>query len=224
MIPGGLMGVSMGHDCLPSKPYRYVRAHGTKKQRETPRVHGRVRTRSLSAQSRDLIHNTSRRPLDHGGYKKLSTLNHLRLVLNAKTCLTTTTTITRCLTTNTTTITTTTTSPGPPPATTTMDARRFELRWRHHQSTVVAAVASLYRDAALVDVTLACEDQRTYQAHKLVLSACSHYFQPPLNNDKGLTFQLCDCSSNCGRSNAEPLGMLAHGRQGTVLNGISPAI
>ncbi|KAF2356958.1 Dolichyl-diphosphooligosaccharide--protein glycosyltransferase subunit Swp1 [Trinorchestia longiramus] len=65
MIPGGLMGVSMGHDCLPSKPYRYVRAHSTKKQRETSRVHGRVRTRSLSARSRDLIPNTSRRPLDH---------------------------------------------------------------------------------------------------------------------------------------------------------------
>ena len=58
-----------------------------------------------------------------------------------------------------------------------MDDRRFELRWRHHQSTVVAAVGSLFRDAALVDVTLACEDQRTYQAHKLVLSACSNYFQ-----------------------------------------------
>ena len=58
-----------------------------------------------------------------------------------------------------------------------MDEHRFELRWRHHQSTVVAAVEALYRDATLVDVTLACEDQRTYQAHKLVLSACSHYFQ-----------------------------------------------
>ena len=58
-----------------------------------------------------------------------------------------------------------------------MDVRRYELRWRHHQSTVVAEVGSLYRDAALVDVTLACEDQRTYQAHKLVLSACSQYFQ-----------------------------------------------
>ncbi|KAF2350507.1 SET domain [Trinorchestia longiramus] len=56
----------MGHDCLPSKPYRYVRAHCTKKQRETSRVHGRVRTHSLSARSRDLIPNTSRRPLDHG--------------------------------------------------------------------------------------------------------------------------------------------------------------
>ncbi|KAK7086562.1 hypothetical protein SK128_028011 [Halocaridina rubra] len=58
-----------------------------------------------------------------------------------------------------------------------MDVRRYELRWNHHQSTVVAEVGSLYRDAALVDVTLACEDQRTYQAHKLVLSACSQYFQ-----------------------------------------------
>lgn len=58
-----------------------------------------------------------------------------------------------------------------------MDEKRYALRWRHHQSTVVAEVGSLYRDAALVDVTLACEDQRTYQAHKLVLSACSQYFQ-----------------------------------------------
>ncbi|KAF2347819.1 hypothetical protein FHG87_021426 [Trinorchestia longiramus] len=69
MIPGGLMGVSMGHDCLPSKPYRYVRAHGTNKQRETSADHGRVRTRSVSARSRDLIHNTSRTPLHHSGYR-----------------------------------------------------------------------------------------------------------------------------------------------------------
>lgn len=68
-----------------------------------------------------------------------------------------------------------------------MDVRRYELRWTHHQSTVVAEVGSLYRDAALVDVTLACEDQRTYQAHKLVLSACSQYFQVRASSHSGLT-------------------------------------
>ncbi|KAF2354398.1 hypothetical protein FHG87_014846 [Trinorchestia longiramus] len=48
--------------------------------------------------------------------------------------------------------------------------------------------------------------------------------QRPLNNGKGLASQLCDCSSNCGRSNPEPPGVLAHGRQGNALNGISRTV
>ena len=84
-----------------------------------------------------------------------------------------------------------------------MDVRRYELRWTHHQSTVVAEVGSLYRDAALVDVTLACEDQRTYQAHKLVLSACSQYFQV---NSLSYVCSLCDFwTRNCSSAHIKYL-------------------
>ncbi|KAF2364531.1 Cation/H+ exchanger [Trinorchestia longiramus] len=46
--------------------------------------------------------------------------------------------------------------------------------------------------------------------------------QRPLNNDEELASQFCDCLSNCGRSNPEPPFALAHGRQGTALNSITP--
>ncbi|KAF2345775.1 hypothetical protein FHG87_023469 [Trinorchestia longiramus] len=48
--------------------------------------------------------------------------------------------------------------------------------------------------------------------------------QQPLNNDKRLVFQLCDCSSNCGRSNPESPGVLAHGHQETAFYDISEAV
>ncbi|KAF2360133.1 hypothetical protein FHG87_009109 [Trinorchestia longiramus] len=42
--------------------------------------------------------------------------------------------------------------------------------------------------------------------------------QRPLNNDEGLATQLCDRSSDGGRSNPKPPDVLAHGRQNTTYN------
>ncbi|XP_076042547.1 uncharacterized protein LOC143026294 isoform X2 [Oratosquilla oratoria] len=57
-----------------------------------------------------------------------------------------------------------------------MEAERFLLKWNNHQSNLVNVFDQLYEQEAFTDVTLAC-DGRTFAAHKVILSACSPYFQ-----------------------------------------------
>lgn len=59
-------------------------------------------------------------------------------------------------------------------------SQRFCLRWNNHQSNLLAVFDQLLTSEAFVDVTLAVEGQML-RAHKMVLSACSPYFQV-LNN------------------------------------------
>ncbi|KAL1140957.1 hypothetical protein AAG570_000883 [Ranatra chinensis] len=57
-----------------------------------------------------------------------------------------------------------------------MGSQRFCLRWNNHQSNLLSVFDQLLHDEAFVDVTLAVEGQ-LLKAHKMVLSACSPYFQ-----------------------------------------------
>lgn len=54
--------------------------------------------------------------------------------------------------------------------------QQFCLRWNNHQPNFISVFSSLLNNETLVDVTLAAEG-RHLQAHKVVLSACSTYFQ-----------------------------------------------
>ncbi|XP_059482500.1 protein bric-a-brac 1-like isoform X1 [Neocloeon triangulifer] len=55
-------------------------------------------------------------------------------------------------------------------------AQQFCLRWNNHQPNFVTVFSSLLHSQVLTDVTLAADGQQI-EAHKLVLSACSTYFQ-----------------------------------------------
>ncbi|KAJ6640820.1 Protein tramtrack, beta isoform, partial [Pseudolycoriella hygida] len=57
-----------------------------------------------------------------------------------------------------------------------MSVQQFCLRWNNHQPNFISVFSALLHNEALVDVTLAAEG-RHLQAHKVVLSACSSYFQ-----------------------------------------------
>lgn len=57
-----------------------------------------------------------------------------------------------------------------------MSVQQYCLRWNNHQPNFISVFSSLLHNEALVDVTLAAEG-RQLQAHKVVLSACSSYFQ-----------------------------------------------
>nr|XP_034188529.1 flocculation protein FLO11 [Osmia lignaria] len=57
-----------------------------------------------------------------------------------------------------------------------MSMQQFCLRWNNHQPNFISVFSSLLNNETLVDVTLAAEG-RHLQAHKVVLSACSTYFQ-----------------------------------------------
>jgi len=52
----------------------------------------------------------------------------------------------------------------------------FSLRWNNHPVNLVSGFSGLYNSETLVDVTLAAEG-RHLQAHRMLLSACSDYFQ-----------------------------------------------
>ncbi|KAG5877469.1 hypothetical protein JTB14_029403 [Gonioctena quinquepunctata] len=57
-----------------------------------------------------------------------------------------------------------------------MAVQQYCLRWNNHQPNFISVFSSLLSSQSLVDVTLAAEGKHL-QAHKVVLSACSSYFQ-----------------------------------------------
>nr|XP_032527700.1 protein bric-a-brac 1-like isoform X2 [Danaus plexippus plexippus] len=54
--------------------------------------------------------------------------------------------------------------------------QQFCLRWNNYQTNLANCFDQLLQTESFVDVTLACEGQ-SLKAHKVVLSACSPYFQ-----------------------------------------------
>jgi len=59
----------------------------------------------------------------------------------------------------------------------------FQLNWDKHEKNISEAFLSLRKDEHFCDVTLACED-RQFQAHKVVLSAGSPFFEQILKSQK----------------------------------------
>lgn len=51
------------------------------------------------------------------------------------------------------------------------------LQWQQHRQTLTSALDLLWQRQELVDVTLAAEGGRSIQVHRVVLCACSEYFQ-----------------------------------------------
>ena len=51
------------------------------------------------------------------------------------------------------------------------------LKWNEFQQNVNSAFGSLRDDADFTDVTLACEDGKEIEAHKVVLAASSPFFK-----------------------------------------------
>lgn len=62
-----------------------------------------------------------------------------------------------------------------------MEPQQFCLKWNNHQNNLQSVIVDLLSSEAFVDVTLACDGQQL-KAHKMILSACSPYFQELLSN------------------------------------------
>ncbi|KAL1115685.1 hypothetical protein AAG570_005975 [Ranatra chinensis] len=58
-----------------------------------------------------------------------------------------------------------------------MGSEHYCLRWNNHQSNLLGVFSQLLEAESLVDVTLASAEGHSLRAHKVVLSACSSYFQ-----------------------------------------------
>ena len=58
-----------------------------------------------------------------------------------------------------------------------MTEEKFCLRWNDFESNLSAAFQSVREEKELYDVTVACDGGGEFQAHRLVLSACSQVFR-----------------------------------------------
>ena len=58
------------------------------------------------------------------------------------------------------------------------------LQWNDFQNNVINAFGHLRDTTDFVDVTLACEDGRQIEAHKVVLAASSPFFEKILKGNK----------------------------------------
>lgn len=56
------------------------------------------------------------------------------------------------------------------------EQEHYSLRWNNHQNHILCAFDTLLKTKSLVDVTLVCAESKI-RAHKVVLSACSPFFQ-----------------------------------------------
>jgi len=57
-----------------------------------------------------------------------------------------------------------------------MHPQKLCLKWNNHTTNLLSVLGSFQQKDILVDVTISCENQNI-KAHKMVLSACSPYFQ-----------------------------------------------
>ena len=60
---------------------------------------------------------------------------------------------------------------------------KFNLTWHTFETHTNELLSELYRTSNFSDVTLICDDQSPFKAHKFVLSACSSVFRNILSND-----------------------------------------
>lgn len=55
--------------------------------------------------------------------------------------------------------------------------QQFCLRWNNHKTNLLTVLGEQFRNEYFTDVTLACEGGSFIKCHKMVLAACSSYFQ-----------------------------------------------
>ena len=72
-----------------------------------------------------------------------------------------------------------------------MMSEKLCLKWNDFQENVTTAFGSLRDDKELTDVTLASDDGQQIKAHKVILAACSPFFQnQPIKMPRNIIIQL----------------------------------
>lgn len=76
--------------------------------------------------------------------------------------------------------------------------QQYCLRWKFHHNNLQTMFTELLDRGCFCDITLACEGQ-TLKAHRVVLCACSTYFDSILSNcssDRETIIWMRDCKFN----------------------------
>ena len=64
-----------------------------------------------------------------------------------------------------------------------MTAERYELSWKEFDQCTSQSFRNHFNKDDFSDVTLACDDDKQIKSHKMILSACSPFFQVMLVSD-----------------------------------------
>ena len=75
-------------------------------------------------------------------------------------------------------------------------SEKFSLKWNDFQANVTKRFSQLRSKEDYYDVTLVSSDQQNFQAHKIILSACSPYFDNILKTNTTPISQLVLCLEN----------------------------
>ena len=65
-----------------------------------------------------------------------------------------------------------------------MEQEKFCVKWNDFQENISSSFRLLRRDGDFADVTLACEDGKTIEAHRLILSSSSPFFRKILKQNQ----------------------------------------
>ena len=66
----------------------------------------------------------------------------------------------------------------------TYSSEKLCLRWNDFQHNIVSSYQELHKGSDFSDVTLVCEEDKQFEAHRLILSACSPFFSRILKRNK----------------------------------------
>ena len=58
-----------------------------------------------------------------------------------------------------------------------MNQEKYNLNWHTYSDHLREMLHKMMKSDELTDVTLVCDDQKQFKAHKIVLSACSTVFK-----------------------------------------------
>ena len=64
-----------------------------------------------------------------------------------------------------------------------MEQEKFNLSWNEFQSSIGKSLSKIHKDKHFADVTLACDDGKQIEAHKVILSSSSSFFRNILLNN-----------------------------------------
>ena len=60
---------------------------------------------------------------------------------------------------------------------------QFSLKWKDFHANIATSFKGLRDDDDFLDVTVACDEDKQLQAHKVILSACSPFFKSILKKN-----------------------------------------
>lgn len=92
-------------------------------------------------------------------------------------------------------------------------SREYCLRWNNHQPNMVSFLSTLLPKESFADVTLVSAEGSRIQAHRIILSACSPYFEVKFWEDVSKEFvwkwvkkliKICDCVKMQGVFESNP--------------------